>query len=90
MDRAPGRQVLRNGAPLTPGAEDVHHSVRHLTDIDRALVAAGLGRRNQRPDLVPLRLSQIALVAQMAAVIAISVLPGPHPASPTQKRAGKW
>src|SRR5450432_3729303 len=81
-DRAPGRQVLRDGAPLTTGAEDVHHPVRHLADIDRALVAAPLGRRNQRPDLAPLRLAQIALVAQMPAIIAASVLSGPHPASP--------
>src|SRR5271170_862701 len=62
VDRAPGRQVLRNRAPLTSGAEDVHHPVRHLADIDRAPVAATFGRRNQRPDLAPLRLGQIALV----------------------------
>ena len=82
MDRAPGRQVLRDGAPLTPGAEDVHHPVRHLADIDRALVASGLGRRNQRPDLAPLHLGQIAFVARMPAVIAASVLPGPRPSIP--------
>src|ERR1700679_1522789 len=89
VDRAPRRQVLRDGAPLTPGAEDVHHPVRHLTDIDRTLVAAALGRRNQRPDLAPLRLGQIALVAQMAAVIAASVLTGPHPEFPPNSEKGK-
>src|SRR5271163_3107855 len=62
VDRAPGRQVLRDGALLTPGAEDVHHPVRHLADMDRALVASGLGRRNHWPDLAPLRLGRIALV----------------------------
>ena len=65
VDRTPGRQVLRNRAPLTSGAEDVHHPIRHLADIDRAPVAATLGRRNQRPDLAPLHRGQIALVAQM-------------------------
>src|SRR5271168_1448850 len=50
VQRAPGRQVLRNGAPLTPDAENVHHPVRHLADIDRTLVAAGLDWRNQRSD----------------------------------------
>jgi hypothetical protein len=79
VDRAPGRQVLRDGAPLTPGAENLHHPVRHLTNIDRALVAAALGRRNQRPNLAPLRLAQFALVARMmATVIAIPPLAGPH------------
>src|SRR6202046_3461380 len=53
VDRAPGWQVLRNRAPLTSGAEDVHHPVRHLADIDRTPVAAGLGPRNQRPDFAP-------------------------------------
>src|SRR5277367_3718192 len=88
VDRAPGRQVLRNRAPLTSGAEDVHHPVRHLADIDRAPVAATLGRRNQRPDLAPLHLGQIALVAQMPAVIAVSVLTGPHPSIPPNSGKG--
>src|SRR6202522_1552923 len=89
VDRASRRQVLRDGAPLTPGAEDVHHPVRHLTDIDRTLVAAALGRRNQRPDLAPFRLGQIALVAQMAAVITASVLTGPHPEFPPNSEKGE-
>src|SRR5271169_5627719 len=89
VDRAPGRQVLRNRAPLTSGAEDVHHPVRHLADIDRAPVAATLGRRNQRPDLAPLHLGQIALVAQMPAVIAASVLTGPHPSIPPNSGKGE-
>ena len=89
VNRAPGRQVLRNRAPLTSGAEDVHHPVRHLADIDRTPVAATLGRRNQRPDLAPLHLGQIALVAQMPAVIAASVLTGPHPSIPPNSGKGE-
>ena len=47
VDRAPGRQTLWNGAPLTAGARDAHHPAGHLPDFDRALVAARLGRRNR-------------------------------------------
>jgi hypothetical protein len=86
VDRAPGRQVLGNGAPLTTAAEDAHDRIRHLTNIHRALVAARFGWRNQRRHLAPLRLAQIALVAQMAAVVAASVLSAPHPASTKSRK----
>jgi hypothetical protein len=84
-----GGRSFRDDAPLTPGAEDVHHPVRHLADIDRALVGSGPGRRTHWPDLAPLRLGQIALVAQMSAVIAASVLTGPHLTSPNSEKGDK-
>src|ERR1700739_5063994 len=82
MYRAAGGQVLRDRAPLAAGAEDVHQAVDHLAKIDRALVAARLGRRDQRRDLRPLFVRQVTLVAQPATVVAGAVLFGPHGTTP--------
>src|SRR5271154_4988737 len=89
VDCALWRQVFWNSAPLTPSAEQVHYPVRHLAYVDPAPVAAGSGRRNHRPDLAPLRFAQIAFVAQMAAVIAASVLSGPHTVPPNLLKGDK-
>ncbi len=45
------RQILRDGAPLAAGAENVHEAVDNLAYVDVALVAAAFGRRNQRFDM---------------------------------------
>src|SRR6478752_568043 len=45
MHRAARGQVFRNIAPLTSGAQYVHHAVDHLTQINRSLAAAALGGR---------------------------------------------
>src|SRR5271165_2888729 len=72
------RQILRDGAPLAAGAENVHEAVDNLAYVDVALVAAAFGRRNQRFDMPPLGVGQIARIAQPAAVIASAVFLGPH------------
>jgi hypothetical protein len=79
MHGALRRQILGNRPPLAAGAQHVHHPVDHFANVNRPLVAAGLRRRNQRPDFGPLRISQIARIPQLAAVVAIAVLPRPHP-----------
>lgn len=76
--RAARRKILRDRAPLTPCAEDVEQSIDDLTDIDPALVAAALRRRNQRSDHRPLLVRQIARVSQPPTVEARPVLLGPH------------
>src|SRR5271165_7046244 len=72
------RQILRDGAPLAAGAENVHEAVDNLAYVDVALVAAAFSRRNQRFDMPPLGVGQIARIAQPAAVIASAVFLGPH------------
>src|SRR3979490_502935 len=86
VNGALGWQIFRHGAPLAAGAEDVHHPVDGLADVDRAFVAAGLGGWDQRPDLAPLFVAQIALVAQMTAGVALSVLLRPHTIPPNRCR----
>jgi len=58
MHRASGWQVLGKIAPLAAGAQNVHHAVDHLADIDAPFAAAGLARRDQRLDMRPLLIGQ--------------------------------
>ena len=81
------RQVLRDGAPLAAGAENVHEAVDNLAYLDVASVAAAFGRRNQRFDMRPFGVGQIARIAQPAAVIASAVFVGPHRRPPQAIRA---
>src|SRR4029077_8472634 len=48
VPRAARRQVLRDRSPLATGAQHIHQAIDYLAHIDRALVAASLGWRNQR------------------------------------------
>jgi hypothetical protein len=58
MHSASGRQVLGKIAPLAAGAQNVHHAVDHLADIDAPFAAAGLARRDQRLDMRPFCIAQ--------------------------------
>ena len=69
VDRALWRKVFGQGAPLAAGAEEIHLSVNHLPDGHGALVAAALGRPDQRPDQSSFLIRQISGVAQSAPVI---------------------
>src|SRR5208283_6029152 len=69
MYGAAWRKVLGDRAPLASGAQDVHRAVHHFTHLDRALVAAGLGPRDQRLDQVPFVIGQVTRVAQPATVV---------------------
>jgi hypothetical protein len=53
----PGRDD--SAALLAASTEEIHYSVHHLADVNRAFVAAGLGRWDQRPDLDPLLVTEI-------------------------------
>src|SRR6476646_14240 len=70
-------QVLGDVAPLAAGAQHIHHAVDHLAHVNRALAATALGRRDQRLDLLPLQVGEIARVAQPVTVIAAAVLGRP-------------
>ncbi len=67
------RQILGQSPPLAPCAEHVRQGIDDRSDLDRALVAALLGRRDQRCDQPPFRVRQVARVAQTASVIASPV-----------------
>src|SRR5690242_8066634 len=87
VHRALRGQVLRQSAPLTPAAQDIHQTVHDLADVHGPLVAAALSRRDLRLDRRPFLVGQIALVAQMAAIVTTAVLGRPHAAPlPTAPR----
>ena len=59
MHRRARRQILGQRPPLASRAQDVHQPVDDLAHIDMALVAAPLGRRDQRLDQLPLVIRQV-------------------------------
>ena len=80
MHGASGRQIGQR-APLAAGAQNVHHAVDHLADSDAPFAAAGLARRDQRLDMRPFRIGQVARITQFVAVVARAVVGSPHGAS---------
>ena len=78
MHGASGGQVFGKTAPLAASAENVHHAVDHLAQINAALAAATLARRNQRLDMRPFLIGQVARIAQRVTVVAGAVFGGPH------------
>ena len=87
VERRARRQVLRDGAPLAAGAEDVHQAVDDLALIDVTAVAAALGWRNKRLDMRPFGVGHIARVAEPAVIIASAVFVAPHRRPPQSIRA---
>src|SRR3954452_1108704 len=79
------RQVLGDRGPLAARAQDVHETVGHLAQVDRPLVAAALGGRDQRGDQRPVRVGQVTWVAQLATVVAPTVLFRPHQRLPPDR-----
>ena len=74
VHRAVRRKVLRQIAPLATGTQDIHHPVHGRPHVDPALATAGLGRRNQRFNIRPLVIRQIARVSQVITIVFRSVL----------------
>src|SRR6516162_9684054 len=72
------RQVFRNRAPLAARAQDVHQTVSNLAQVHRALITSRLGRREAWLDQRPLRIGQVAWIAQVVAVIADTIFGRPH------------
>ena len=86
VHRRARRQVLRDRTPLAAGAEHVHQPVDDLADVDRALVAAALGGRDQGRNERPLFIGEIAGIAQILAIVATTVLVRPHARGPESDR----
>src|SRR6516165_10156276 len=72
------RQVFWNRAPLAARAQDVHQTVSNLAQVHRALITTRLGRREAWLDQRPLRIGQVAWIAQVVAVIAGTIFGRPH------------
>ena len=75
MHGASGRQILGQRTPLAAGAQNVHHAVDHLADSDAPFAAAGLARRDQRLDMRPFRIGQVAEIrARIGVTIELTIL----------------
>src|SRR3954462_6204704 len=75
--------------PLAARAQDVHEAVGYLAQVDRPLVAAALGGRDQWGDQRPFLVGQVTWVAQLATVVATTVLTRPHQRLPPDRNAAK-
>src|SRR5712664_3131620 len=78
MQRAARRKVFWNIAPLAAGAQDIHDAVHDRAHVRSPLAAAAFSGRNQRLDMRPFRIRQIARISQVIAVVLRSVLVRPH------------
>ena len=78
VDRAARWKILRKIAPLAPGAQDVHHAVHNSTHVGAPLTSAGLRRWNERLDIRPLVIRQIARIPEVITIVFRSVLMRPH------------
>src|ERR1700720_1843908 len=87
VHRATRRKILRNIAPLTTGAQDVHQAVHHRTHVGAALAAARPRRRNERRDNRPLLVREVAWVPLMITIVSRSVFLRPHRQSPANQTA---
>jgi hypothetical protein len=76
--RAAWRKVFRDRTPLAARAQNVHDAVHHCAHIDVASVASAPGRWNQRRNMRPFLIRQIAGITQAAAVVLLAVLRRPH------------
>src|SRR4051812_14067230 len=83
------RQVLGDRGPLAARAQDVHEAVGHLAQVDRPLVAAALGGRDQWCNQRPFLVGQVTWVAQLATGVATTVLTRPHQRLPPDRNASK-
>jgi hypothetical protein len=64
--------------PLAAGAQDVHHAVHDGPHVDPPLTAAASRGRDQRLDVCPFLISQVARISQVIAVVPRPVLVRPQ------------
>jgi hypothetical protein len=77
--RAARRQVLRHIAPLAPRAQDIHDAVDDFAKVDGTLATPALGRWDQRRDMRPFGVGEIARITQPVAIVFRPVIVRPHP-----------
>src|SRR5215471_129116 len=78
MQRAARRKVFWDVPPLAAGAQDVHHAVHDGPHVDPPLTAAASRGRDQRLDICPFVISQVARISQVIAVVLRPVLVRPQ------------
>src|SRR5580692_6100936 len=78
MQRAARRKVFWDVPPLAAGAQYVHHAVHDGPHIDPPLTAAASRGRDQRLDICPFIISQVARISQVIAVVLRPVLVRPQ------------
>src|ERR1700729_3295749 len=78
MQRASGRKVFWDIPPLAAGAQDVHHAVHDGSHVRPPLTAAAFSGRDQRLDICPFVISQVARISQVIAVVLRPVLVRPQ------------
>ena len=66
-------QVLGYRPPLATGAQDVHQTVYHFTNIDTPLATTSFGRRYQGHNMSPFVIRNVTRVAKLAAIIGTSI-----------------
>src|SRR5215510_5550738 len=81
------RKVFGQRLPLAAGPQHVENSVQNLAHVNRALAAAGLGRRDHRLDNRPFVASQITRITKTAAVSSNAMFRLPHRALPRESSA---
>jgi hypothetical protein len=84
MDRALGRQILGDRAPLAAGREHIHQAIHDRPHRDGAFPSAPFRWRDRRFDERPLRVCHVARVAQFAAIVARTIFSRPHRRSPRE------
>src|SRR5271168_4409642 len=78
MQRAARRKVFWNISPLAAGAQDIHHAVHDRPHVRPPPTAAAFSGRDQRLDIRPFVISQVARISQVIAVVLRPVLVRPH------------
>src|SRR6202789_2081559 len=78
MQRAARRKVFWDIPPLAAGAQDVHHAVHDGSHVRPPLTAAAFSGRDQRLDICPFVISQVARISQVIAVVLRPVLVRPQ------------
>ena len=71
--RAAWRQVLGYRPPLAAGAQDVHQTVYHFTDIDAPLASTSFGRGDQWCNMCLFIIRHVTRVTQFAAIIGATI-----------------
>jgi hypothetical protein len=78
MQRAARGKVFWDIPPLAAGAQDVHHAVHDRPHVRPPLTAAAFRGRDQRFDICPFVISQVARISQVIAVVLRPVLVRPQ------------
>ena len=78
VHRAARRQVFRQRRPLAARAQYVHDPVDDLAHVRRSLVAAPLGREDQRRHQLPFGIGKVTRIARRATVVPSAILVRPH------------